>query len=59
MGSIGERGNMTYLKQENRDSVLKFRARIDAIRLALGKLSGEARLPYSIINWEKTHGIRY
>jgi hypothetical protein len=46
-------------ENENRDSVLKFRARIDAIRLALGKLSREARLPYSTINWEKTHGIRY
>jgi hypothetical protein len=52
---------MTYLEtaNENRDSVLEFRARIDAIRLVLGKLSREARLPYSTINWEKTHGIRY
>lgn len=52
---------MTNLQaeNENRDSALKFRATIDAIRLALGKLSKEARLPYSTINWEKTHDSRY
>jgi hypothetical protein len=52
---------MTNLEagNENRDPVLKFRARMDAIRLVLGKLSREARLPYSTINWEKTHDSRY
>lgn len=45
--------------RENRDSILGFGARIDAIRLVLGKLFREARLLYSTINWEKTHDSRY